>query len=90
MKPKNKVGVKYSKPKTPSPFLNPKTGRISITDAFGLPLAELLAEKISEAYKEFPLKSSQSSTVVHGTQPTRTSCTSTTQVVPLLPRPTIL
>ena len=42
------------KSKTPSPFLNPKTGRISITDAFGLPLAELLADKISEAYKEFP------------------------------------
>ena len=42
------------KSKTSSPFLNPKTGRISITDAFGLPLAELLADKISEAYKEFP------------------------------------
>ena len=40
--------------KKPSPFLNPKTGRISITDAFGLPLAELLADKIFEAYKEFP------------------------------------
>lgn len=42
------------KAKTPSPFLNPKTGRISITDAFGLPLAELLAGKISQTYKEFP------------------------------------
>ena len=42
------------KSKTPSPFLNPKTGRISITDAFGLPLAELLSDKISQACKEFP------------------------------------
>jgi 3-methyladenine DNA glycosylase AlkC len=34
-------------------FINPDTGRVSITDAFGEDLASLLAEKISSVYKEF-------------------------------------
>jgi len=42
--------------KTPSPFLNPKTNRISITDAFGAPLAKLLADKIALAHPNFPKK----------------------------------
>lgn len=39
--------------KTPSKFINPKTGKISITEAFGESLAVLLAEKISAVYKKF-------------------------------------
>jgi 3-methyladenine DNA glycosylase AlkC len=37
-------------------FLNPKTGRISITDAFGEQLAILLADKIISVHKSFPKK----------------------------------
>jgi 3-methyladenine DNA glycosylase AlkC len=56
MKPKKQHGVKFSNPKTPSPFLNPKTNRISITDAFGAPLAKLLADKIALVHPNFPKK----------------------------------
>jgi len=35
-------------------FINPKTGRISITDAFGEELAKLLADKICTVHKSFP------------------------------------
>jgi 3-methyladenine DNA glycosylase AlkC len=35
-------------------FINPGTGRISITEAFGEELAILLADKITVAYKGFP------------------------------------
>ncbi len=38
---------------TKSNFLNPETGRISITEAFGESLAVLLDEKISSVYKKF-------------------------------------
>lgn len=37
-------------------FLNPKTGRISITDAFGEQLAILLADKIIFVHRSFPKK----------------------------------
>jgi 3-methyladenine DNA glycosylase AlkC len=37
-------------------FVNKETGRISITDAFGEPLAVLLAEKIRAVYPTFPKK----------------------------------
>ena len=37
-------------------FVNPKTGRISITDAFGEELAKLLSDKIVAVYKGFPSK----------------------------------
>jgi 3-methyladenine DNA glycosylase AlkC len=37
-------------------FLNPETGRISITDAFGENLALLLSEKIITVHKSFPQK----------------------------------
>lgn len=37
-------------------FINEKTGRVSITDAFGEPLAVLLAEKIYAVYPSFPKK----------------------------------
>lgn len=37
-------------------FLNKETGRISITDAFGEPLAVLLAEKIRVVHPTFPKK----------------------------------
>ncbi len=36
-----------------SNFINPKTGRISITDSFGENLARILAEKIIKAYADF-------------------------------------
>jgi 3-methyladenine DNA glycosylase AlkC len=39
-----------------SPFINPTTGRISITDAFGGELAILLSNKIIAVHKEFPEK----------------------------------
>lgn len=42
--------------KQQSTFLNPKTGRISITDAFGVNLAILLADKILTVHKTFPKK----------------------------------
>lgn len=41
---------------TKNNFINPDTGRISITEAFGENLAILLAEKIATAYKEFDSK----------------------------------
>lgn len=37
-------------------FINPKTGRVSITDAFGQELAMLLADKITGVYAGFPQK----------------------------------
>jgi 3-methyladenine DNA glycosylase AlkC len=37
-------------------FINPTTGRISITDAFGENLALLLADKIISVHKNFPQK----------------------------------
>jgi 3-methyladenine DNA glycosylase AlkC len=37
-------------------FINPKTGRISITDAFGEELAVLLSDKIVSVQKSFPKK----------------------------------
>lgn len=37
-------------------FINPDTGRISITEAFGEDLAILLSEKISTVYKKFDSK----------------------------------
>ncbi len=42
---------------TASNFINPKTGRISITEVFGENLAILLAEKILTVYKKFDSKS---------------------------------
>lgn len=39
-----------------NPFVNPKTGRISITEAFGESLAILLSNKIIYIYKNFPKK----------------------------------
>ena len=41
---------------TKNNFLNPETGRVSITDAFGENLAGLLAEKILLVDKTFPKK----------------------------------
>jgi 3-methyladenine DNA glycosylase AlkC len=41
---------------TQSPFTNPETGKISITDAFGKELAELLSDKIRFVYKSFNTK----------------------------------
>lgn len=38
---------------TKNNFINPKTGRISITEAFGEALAKLLAEKITVVHKKF-------------------------------------
>lgn len=38
-------------------FINPDTGKVSITEAFGENLAILLAEKISAVYKKFDAKS---------------------------------
>lgn len=38
---------------TKNPFVNPETGKISITEAFGENLAILLAEKIVPVYKKF-------------------------------------
>lgn len=37
-----------------NPFTDQNTGKISITDAFGLSLAELLADKIQLQFKNFP------------------------------------
>lgn len=37
-------------------FIDPETGHISITEAFGENLANLLADKIVTVYKEFPKK----------------------------------
>ena len=37
-------------------FVNPKTGRISITEAFGHELAILLSNKIASVFKDFPKK----------------------------------
>ena len=53
---KDKVSAKKNS-HTNSAFFNPQTGRISITDAFGESLADLLAQKIVEVYKDFPRKS---------------------------------
>jgi 3-methyladenine DNA glycosylase AlkC len=39
-----------------SQFINPETGRISITEAYGESLALLLADKIISVYKRFPKK----------------------------------
>ncbi|MCX6703413.1 MAG: DNA alkylation repair protein [Candidatus Zambryskibacteria bacterium] len=41
---------------TKNNFINPTTGRISITEAFGEDLAVLLANKISAVYKKFDVK----------------------------------
>ena len=41
---------------TKNNFLNPETGRISITDAFGENLALLLSDKIIAMHKNFPQK----------------------------------
>lgn len=41
---------------TDNNFINPETGRISITEAFGANLAILLSEKISKVYKGFDEK----------------------------------
>ena len=41
---------------TKNNFLNPETGRVSITDAFGENLAGLLAEKLLIVDKTFPRK----------------------------------
>ena len=48
----------YTMPKSTAKnnFINPTTGRISITEAFGENLAILLAEKISTVYKKFDAK----------------------------------
>lgn len=49
--------IKAMTKKTPkNNFLNPETGRVSITDAFGENLAVLLAEKILQVHKTFPKK----------------------------------
>ncbi len=45
-----------AKSTTKSNFLNPTTGRISITEAFGENLAVLLGKKISTVYKKFDSK----------------------------------
>jgi 3-methyladenine DNA glycosylase AlkC len=45
-----------AKTATKNNFINPDTGRISITEAFGENLAILLAEKISTVYKKFDTK----------------------------------
>lgn len=42
-----------AKTTTKNKFINPKTGRISITEAFGEALAKLLAEKITVVHKKF-------------------------------------
>ncbi len=44
------------KPTTKNTFINPATGKISITDAFGENLAMLLAKKITLAYPIFDAK----------------------------------
>lgn len=44
------------KSKIKSTFINPQTGRISITDSFGENLAKLLSDKIVVAYTEFPVE----------------------------------
>ena len=41
---------------TKSNFINPKTGKISITDAFGENLAILLSKKIAPVYQKFDAK----------------------------------
>lgn len=41
---------------TTNSFINPRTGRISITEAFGEDLGILLAEKISTVYHQFDAK----------------------------------
>ena len=46
-----------AKTATKNNFINPDTGRISITEAFGENLAILLAEKISTVHKNFDSKS---------------------------------
>ncbi len=45
-----------AKTATKNNFINPDTGRISITEAFGENLAILLAEKISRVHKKFDAK----------------------------------
>lgn len=45
-----------AKSTTSTPFINPSTGRISITEAFGENLAILLAKKLIEVYKKFDSK----------------------------------
>jgi 3-methyladenine DNA glycosylase AlkC len=42
---------------TTNNFVNPTTGRISITNAFGEELARLLSDKITPVYKDFPKRS---------------------------------
>ncbi len=41
--------------KSKNTFLNPKTGRISISDMFGENLAKMLSKNIVEAYPDFPV-----------------------------------
>ena len=49
----NTFSYDMAKSKTKNNFINPQTGRVSITEAFGEDLARLLAEKISPIYKRF-------------------------------------
>jgi len=51
----NTYTMKKSTPRT-NHFINPKTGRISISDAFGEELAILLSEKIISVHASFPKK----------------------------------
>lgn len=43
------------KPKQKDNFINPETGRVSISEAFGENLAKMLSKKIVEVYKDFPV-----------------------------------
>jgi 3-methyladenine DNA glycosylase AlkC len=52
----DKFSCKMAKSTTKNNFINPTTGRISITEAFGENLAVLLAKKISTVYKKFDTK----------------------------------
>ncbi len=54
VKAKSKIMVKATPKK--SNFINPETGRISITDAFGEELAILLAQKIVAIHRNFETK----------------------------------
>ena len=49
----NTFSYDMAKSKTKNNFINPQTGRVSITEAFGEDLARLLAGKISPIYKKF-------------------------------------
>jgi 3-methyladenine DNA glycosylase AlkC len=48
--------LSMAKPAIKNSFINPKTGRISITEAFGEDLARLLAKKILGVYSKFNSK----------------------------------